>query len=152
MLQPWATALVSGDKLVETRSFNTKHRGPLLIHASLGWTKECYMTLSRLQHDGFLPHNANAAKKKEDVGLPFGAIIGVVNLTETFQFGKDRSIEYIKGLSMDAVNKELSLGDWESGRWGWLCKDPVMFKTPIPAKGNLGIWNWEGELPELDSL
>lgn len=31
--QPWASAIFSGSKLYETRSWPTAHRGPLLIHA-----------------------------------------------------------------------------------------------------------------------
>ena len=31
--QPWAELIVRGDKDVENRSWRTRHRGPLLIHA-----------------------------------------------------------------------------------------------------------------------
>jgi hypothetical protein len=34
LLQPWASLLAAGIKTIETRSWNTNHRGPLLIHAS----------------------------------------------------------------------------------------------------------------------
>lgn len=33
--QPWAWLIVNGYKDVENRSWSTKHRGPLLIHAGL---------------------------------------------------------------------------------------------------------------------
>jgi hypothetical protein len=33
VLQPWAQLLILGAKRYETRSWKTKHRGPLLIHA-----------------------------------------------------------------------------------------------------------------------
>ncbi len=36
LLQPWASLVVMGYKKCETRSWNTKSRGTLLIHASLG--------------------------------------------------------------------------------------------------------------------
>jgi activating signal cointegrator 1 len=36
LLQPWATLVVMGVKTIETRSWQTPHRGELLIHASLG--------------------------------------------------------------------------------------------------------------------
>lgn len=36
--QPWAWLIVNGYKDVENRSRRTKHRGPLLIHASLAKT------------------------------------------------------------------------------------------------------------------
>lgn len=38
--QPWAWAIVQGFKKVENRSRRTKHRGPLLIHASLNFDKK----------------------------------------------------------------------------------------------------------------
>lgn len=31
--QPWATLIASGVKTIETRTWATKHRGPLVIHA-----------------------------------------------------------------------------------------------------------------------
>ncbi len=36
LLQPWATLVVIGVKQIETRSWSTAYRGPLLIHASKG--------------------------------------------------------------------------------------------------------------------
>lgn len=33
--QPWASAIANGKKHIETRSWPTKYRGPLLIHAGL---------------------------------------------------------------------------------------------------------------------
>ena len=35
--QPWASLLVHGKKRVETGGWDMKHRGPLLIHATLRW-------------------------------------------------------------------------------------------------------------------
>ncbi len=34
ILQPWASLVALGHKKIETRSWNTKYRGELLIHAS----------------------------------------------------------------------------------------------------------------------
>jgi hypothetical protein len=33
--QPWAWLIVAGHKLIENRSWSTRYRGPLLIHASM---------------------------------------------------------------------------------------------------------------------
>ncbi|MFI1063885.1 ASCH domain-containing protein [Streptomyces spororaveus] len=38
--QPWATLIASGAKDVECRSYPTHYRGPLFIHAGLGWDGE----------------------------------------------------------------------------------------------------------------
>ena len=34
LIQPWASLAVLGHKKIETRSWNTKYRGELFIHAS----------------------------------------------------------------------------------------------------------------------
>lgn len=33
LIQPWATLIMLGEKQIETRSWNTKYRGKLAIHA-----------------------------------------------------------------------------------------------------------------------
>ena len=38
--QPWATLIMQGDKRFEFRSWQTKYRGDLLIHAGKGIDKE----------------------------------------------------------------------------------------------------------------
>ncbi len=44
--QPWAWLIVNGYKDVENRSWETRHRGPLLIHAGLNkrWLSENELT------------------------------------------------------------------------------------------------------------
>ena len=32
------------------------------------------------------------------------------------------------------------------GRYAWLLSDVQALPTPIPAKGQLGLWRWEGDL------
>ena len=39
--QPWASFIIDGFKDVENRTWRTSYRGPLLIHASKTWDKEC---------------------------------------------------------------------------------------------------------------
>ena len=43
LTQPWATLVAIGAKRIETRSWSTKYRGPLAIHAAKGfpaWAKD----------------------------------------------------------------------------------------------------------------
>lgn len=51
--QPWAWLIVNGFKDIENRSWHTKYRGPVLIHASKGLTRKeydeaCAMIVDRL--------------------------------------------------------------------------------------------------------
>ena len=38
---------------------------------------------------------------------------------------------------------ELMFGCFSPGNYAWILDNPVMFDTPIPAKGRQGFWNWE---------
>jgi hypothetical protein len=82
--------------------------------------------------------------------LPFGAIIGIVNLTavhpiECF-FVPQKGVEEKRGEWIEITAHEKAFGDYSPGRYGWMLEDPVMFEQPVPAKGKLGIWDWEGDI------
>src|SRR5689334_8102777 len=77
LLQPWASLVVIGAKQIETRSWNTKYRGPLLIHAS----KKYQVAQKKLAVEFNKKYGANLGYFDE---LPVGQIIGSVNLVETF--------------------------------------------------------------------
>jgi hypothetical protein len=68
--QPWAWAIVAGIKKVENRSRPTRHRGPLVIHASRSrrYLREDFADL--------LPGLPPAEE------LDFGALIGVVEVVD----------------------------------------------------------------------
>ena len=73
--QPWAWAIIQGGKDVENRSWPTKHRGRLLIHAGSAFERDGYETVKRLAT--VLPPSANEFVR--------GAIIGVVELVDCVQ-------------------------------------------------------------------
>ena len=132
--QPWATAIVCGAKKIETRSWSTKVIGKVAIHAAKKWNDECasaygYLT-DREKFCALLPRDDNY----DLLPLPFGAIIGTAEIiacspTETI-------IDKISPL-------EMALGNYSDGRFGWLLKNAVRFKEPIPYKGMQGFFNVE---------
>jgi len=69
--QPWAWLLVHGPKDVENRTWETRYRGPLLIHASKTPEAEDWRWLVDKGHK-ILPLD----------DLPRGAIIGAMNLVD----------------------------------------------------------------------
>lgn len=152
ILQPWASLVVTTDqntgkayKQIETRSWNTKYRGPLLIHASIG------KQYRKLPTDGPLWMNCPLRIIES---MPFGAIIGMVNLVDTMNTERiilpPNETKYRSIISdpWKISDQELAFGDYSHGRYGWLLSDPIMFKNPIPCKGSLSIWNLPGELEE----
>ena len=148
ILQPWASLVVLGHKKIETRSWNTKYRGELLIHASVG---KKYKSIPA--DDPFYKyyHLLFAKNKMQPIEhLPYGAIIGKVNLVDTVtseelgwtqSFSDGYSTEW--SIQEEINPQELAFGDYSPNRFGWLLSHPVLFDKPIPAKGQLGIWNWE---------
>jgi activating signal cointegrator 1 len=138
LLQPWATLVVIGAKKIETRSWNSKHRGPLLIHAS--------RKMDSLQKAICETTPFNEALKTVDE-LPLGKIIGVVNVVETSttEFFKQCSegIPLKKRYSKKEWEMELAFGDYNPGRFGWLLQDPVSFEHHYPIKGSLGLWEFD---------
>jgi hypothetical protein len=84
ILQPWATLIVSGHKKIETRSWNTSYRGPLLIHASANKRGISWTNLNQSPFNKCLPlHKDKIGITEVDFdSLSFGAIIGQVNLMD----------------------------------------------------------------------
>lgn len=70
--QPFAYAIFRLNKDIENRRWPTKHRGPLLIHASKTWDEAGYNFLT-YRFDEFVPSKEHHA---------FGAIIGQVHLID----------------------------------------------------------------------
>ncbi|MEJ7626723.1 MAG: hypothetical protein WKF35_07670 [Ferruginibacter sp.] len=47
---------------------------------------------------------------------------------------------------MDALTfEERAFGDYSSGRYGWLLREPVLFSDSIPARGMPGLWFFESD-------
>lgn len=119
--EPYASLIAYGNKRYETRSWATKYRGPLLIHA--GKSRK-YM------------------RKSAELGLPevtprYGMIIAVGELVAVHRI----TPEFIAGLT----DEEKAMGFYTPGRYAWEIRDIVQV-DPFKARGQLGIWNWKGEL------
>lgn len=142
LLQPWASLVVLGYKKIETRSWNTKYRGELLIHASMGKKKEA-IQLFNDSKKSFLYNSEFRGVAFHD--LPFGAIIGKVNLVDTCDTETIKAFPTWGYWPQSAVltPQELAFGDYSPDRFGWLLSDPIIFDTPIPAKGKLGLWEFD---------
>ena len=143
--QPFATVIVRGIKPHETRSRWTSIRGRVAIHAgkksfefgndterkiisdALGFSQRKYLLGSRTCEE--LDRYVAGIN-----GLPHGAVIGTVEIVDCIP-----TEDVSSGLS----ELELLLGDYTRGRYAWVLRDPVIFEKPIPARGNLGWWEWD---------
>lgn len=140
--QPWATLIALGEKRFETRSWATKHRGELAIHASKHILREaCEREPFRsvLARHGYTANN-----------LPTGAVVAVTELKECFKVHHDELGGVIalesetRKTHFNTLDKEFAFGWYESGRYAWELRVVQRLPEPIPAKGQQGLWNWEG--------
>lgn len=130
LLQPWASLVVMGIKTIETRSWGTQYRGPILIHASQG--KAGNIFAAELPFKKYIPDFRK---------LPFGAIIGQATISDVIR------VEHL-GMNDELLDRltreEKAFGDYTEGRYAWILEDPKPYK-PVPSRGTLSIWEYPDE-------
>lgn len=155
--QPWATLVAVGAKHIETRSWGTRYRGPVAIHAArttvqLNALREC-------------PH-FHAVLASGVIGFPLGEIIATAHLADVWRVERlerahrNRNTELDSGIAetlrfwghdedtirrslhrWDLTDQERAFGDYSAGRFGWLLDDVVKLDRPIPFRGKQGLFD-----------
>lgn len=135
--QPWASFIASGRKRIETRSWSTQYRGPILIHAAKRVNKkeqleilECGPIRRALGVSTFQSDPAPGLEVLRS--LPYGALIAQANLIDC------KSTDEIDFDQYSAI--EVWLGDFSVGRYGWILEDVKAFE-PVPYKGAQGFFD-----------
>jgi len=144
LTQPWATLVAIGAKRIETRSWRTDYRGPLAIHAAKGPDKTGFVVTTPCY-----PILKNAGL--EPLELPHGFVVATCELAAVYQMPS--GLETFDGWHWDGPDgrlydyeltyQEKMFGLWETGRYAWLLADVKRLPEPIPARGSLGLWDWE---------
>jgi activating signal cointegrator 1 len=138
VIQPWATLIALGEKKFETRSWATKYRGELGIHASKKIDREaCRISpiVETLNKHGIVTFD----------DLPTGVILATARLDNSYEIHIDHSGDEVL-LTPDGSpefwlgigSNEFQFGWYEPGRFAWELADVKQLPTPIPAKGQLG--------------
>lgn len=127
--EPWASLIINGYKKYEFRSWKTKYRGKILIHASKGVDKENINYFSSF-------------------GLNYkpSYVLGEAYLDDCIEVTKDFEDKLLKE-NAKVYGKTL-------GRKGyaWHLKDIKIYDKPYQVKGNLGIWNYYNEKEIMEIL
>lgn len=121
--EPWASLIGEGIKTIETRSWKTNYRGELYIHSGLS------------------PIRSKDEKAKEMAQLlsgPFhsGFIFAKCELVNCLEINDELAAQLFID---DPIN--FKCGDYSIGRYAWILNN-VQRINPIPAKGQLSIWNY----------
>lgn len=142
--QPWASLWITHNaKIHETRSWPTRHRGPLAVHAS---KKVLHPTDFNAEHFALvvdrlgLIDRSKPANPEEVVrryyALPRGGIVGVVDIIDCVP--TERGTHSVI---------DLQFGNWTAGRYAWRRSGEIRALTePVYCRGFQGIWTLDSSL------
>lgn len=135
--QPWASLLISGQKIYETRSWATAYRGPIAIHAA---KRPVRRIIDALAEGNFWETLALFESlfpgPGELVQLSTGAVVGKALLM--------RCNPIDEAFVAKLTPMERALGDFTLGRYAWEFQEMVPVDLPVPVKGRQGLWEWNG--------
>ena len=139
--QPHAFLICAGIKPVENRTWSTKYRGPLLIHA--GKAKETpggrSFAFRALRHR-FGMGDAEA-RRVYGRWAARGAVIGHAELYGCVRGPIEPAGQPLGG----EADLGTDLSAWFSGPVGFLLRDTGFFAAPIPSRGRLSLYRPDGE-------
>ena len=146
--QPWASLIALGLKQYETRSWSTDYRGRLAIHAAKRPVNKDELADISYNSAGHLTWEQISA-----INYPLGCIVAIADLRDCLpmsnQEPRDGQVNHFeKGIFESAKwhvlihamsPLELSVGDWQLGRYAWKLENVVALPQPIPFKGGQGL-------------
>ncbi|TYS14103.1 ASCH domain-containing protein [Rossellomorea vietnamensis] len=137
MTQPWASLFVLGEAKNETRTWRTNYRGRFVIHASQKIDKSaCEQPVIQ----ELLARNGLTSKT-----LPTGKMIGVCTLQDCVKVIESDNEQAVLEDGRIVSGQELWLGDYRAGNYVWKVTGMRVLNEFIPAKGRLGLWEFNGE-------
>ena len=154
LTQPWASLVALGAKQIETRSWSTKYRGPLAIHAAKTLKEDDFYLIQMRPFLQALESVLDLKKPLVVYGLPLGCVIATCEITNCIKVLDKRIPEVVpvddridirltqQFISIPPRKPEFDFGNYEPGRYAWILQNIKMLKEPIPAKGALGLWEW----------
>jgi len=119
--QPFADLIISGEKSIELRNWNTNFRGEFLIHAPIKIRTK------------------DSKRLKINKKLITGAIVGKATLYDVKKYNS------VKEVRMDQKFHYASK-DFYNKKFGFILKNAKPLRIPIPWKGQLGFF--EVKLPK----
>ena len=123
--QPFATLIAEGIKCYEFRTWKTKYRGDILIHAGKGIDKKA---MEKYKHFEF--------------HYPSGCILAKVTLCDCIKIDEAMR-ENLRKENEEVYSHVISHKEWEG--FGFQLKE-VQKIEPVYVKGRLSFWNYEGEI------
>lgn len=139
--QPWASLIVKGIKDIENRTWATKYRGRVLIHASA----KAFKYTSALDFFGAERHKAIKDKTLYVPKLEVSAIIGSVEIVACVINCPSIWADKTNGV----LGGNMFFMKYDTDPiYNWVLANPIEFPEPIQAKGKLNFWDYPNILAE----
>jgi hypothetical protein len=139
LTQPWATLVACGAKRIETRSWTTSWRGWLAIHAAKAFPPEARrfaeapLVQATLIATGYM-RPPEGSSKNQPLQVPCGQVIAIALLN---------SIVRLPSAAHAITEQERAFGNYADGRYAWIFSEVHPLPVPLPARGSLGLWQWD---------
>lgn len=125
--QPFATLIAKGYKEYEFRTWKTKYKGEILIHAGKGIDKKAM--------DKF---------KYLNLEYPSGCIIAKATITDCIPIDNEAR-KMLKEKDVILYSSTIKHTEWDG--YGFKLENVVEIE-PILVNGKLSLWDYEGEIYE----
>ncbi len=119
--QPWAELILQGRKTMDLRTYNTRHRGRILIHAA-----------QTVESEACRSHDIDPS------AVTAGAFVGSVTVVDVVPLTEE----------LYAATRDQHLGGrhFQPGMFGWVLADPMRLPQPIPAPGRTNLFTVDVEI------
>ena len=136
--QPFATLIVKGFKVFETRSWAAP---AAIIGRELGIASTKTVKAEAWAHaaDPVFKDNYERTGLPPIEELVCGHLLGTV-IVDAYELMTEEFME-------DVSDEEQSYGWWNVGFYGWRLRQPRELLIPIAIRGAQGIYEWNGVLP-----
>lgn len=152
--QPWAFLIVKGIKPIENRTWPTKFRGRVLIHAGAKTVHQSRSTSPIFTDAQYSDIKTKMGSNNDEVlyytwercGFPDRIISSIVGSVEIV----DCVVNYTSIWAEHGSKKEtrknkggvVFIDEIEIPVYNWILANPILFPEPIPAKGKLSFWDY----------
>ena len=117
--QPWATLVSEGIKKYEFRSWKTKYRGKILIHAGANVDKEEMKKFNKLKCE-----------------FPSSRIVAIAEIEDCLELDDELNNKII-------MENNVAYGKKRRNGYAWRLKNIRKINYNKEIKGKLGLWNHE---------
>lgn len=131
---PWAWAIIYGGKDVENRSVRTNHIGPVAIHTAKAVDTEgmySYLVQASIDEVNTTPVVPGEIIPRADLEQ-LGNVVGTVDISPVHHADH-----------CGAQGGSLCSPWAQAGMWHWPLSNPRPLPDPVPARGALGLWEWD---------